>query len=280
MIRQLHKQDLDSIKRLLGSSIQFPEALSVIEGNNPGWVFAGDSANPGTALVWAKGAEGFYLIGQENNSAFLNDLDPFIDKVITPRAHKLGLDWFEVSGSQRWNAVIERVFEKRALESSVQLVYTLDAVQYEPTSIPERGCEIRRVDSDLIHNVFLRNKDFLHSKIALFWKHVDTFLKIGLGYVLLCQDEIVSICCSGFVAGNVHAIDIETVEKHRKRGYARTVAQELIKACVKRKQKPYWDCMKENTPSARLAEKLGLTKSNEYVLYSFPLPKVTAHKVI
>ena len=35
----------------------------MIEGNNPGWVFADDLNTPMTALVWAQGIEGFYLVG-------------------------------------------------------------------------------------------------------------------------------------------------------------------------------------------------------------------------
>jgi hypothetical protein len=46
----------------------FPEALAVNEGNNPGWVFADDLNTPRTALVWARGIEGFYL-DREGNQA-------------------------------------------------------------------------------------------------------------------------------------------------------------------------------------------------------------------
>ena len=39
----------------------FPEALAVIEGNHPGWVFVDDLNTPRTALVWARGIEGLYM---------------------------------------------------------------------------------------------------------------------------------------------------------------------------------------------------------------------------
>jgi GNAT superfamily N-acetyltransferase len=269
MIHEL-KQPSSSV---LAIDCPFPEALAIIEGNNPGWVFVDGLNTPRAALVWAQGIKGFYLVGDANSAVFLEELDVYTDQVLGPRLHHLGIAWFEISGDENWNAVIENVFGKRNLESSQQWVYTLKPRGHE--SVTQRkavgDCQLLRIDQHLLADLPMGNKEFLFSKVAQFWGSVDTFLNTGLGYVLVDKEEIASVCCSGFVAGNIHAIDIETERSHRRKGYAEAVARAFLAECIEKHLQPHWDCMAENTASSRLAEKLGFTQSYEYTLYSFRL---------
>jgi ribosomal protein S18 acetylase RimI-like enzyme len=260
--------------RVLAIDCPFPEALAIIEGNNPGWVFVDDPNTPRAALVWARGIQGFYLVGDANSAVFLKELDVFTDQVLKPRLHNLGITWFEISGDETWNPVIENAFEKRNLESSRQLVYTLEPTQHKPmTQLDAVGdCKLQRVNRHLLADLSASDEEFLFSKLNQFWGSVDRFLNAGLGYMLVDGEEIASLCCSGFVTGNIHAIDVETKAAHRRKGYAEIAARAFVAECMERRLQPYWDCMAENTASARLAEKLGFTPSRVYTLYSFSLP--------
>jgi hypothetical protein len=60
---------------LLENGHPHPEIQSILERNNPGWVFSDRANSPKTALVWSKGMKGFYLIGNETNDAFTSMLD-------------------------------------------------------------------------------------------------------------------------------------------------------------------------------------------------------------
>ena len=204
---------------------------------------------------------------------FLEDLDVYIDKVLRPRLHNLGVAWFEISGDEKWNPVIENVFGKRSLESSQQWVYTLKPTSYKFVTKHNTAGDSKmlRIDQRLLVDLSVGNKEFLFSKLNQFWGNVDTFLNTGLGYVLVDGEEIASLCCSGFVAGNTHVIDIETELAHRRKGYAERVTRAFVEECVEKHIQPYWDCMAENTASTRLAEKLSFTQSYVYTLYSFPL---------
>jgi len=258
--------------RVLAIDCPFPEALAVIEGNNPGWVFADDPNTPRTALVWAQGIEGFYLVGDPGSTPFLEYLDGTIDQVLGPRLQHLGVTWLEVSGGEKWNPVIENTFENRDLESSQQWVYKLKSEGQAATQPETVGdCRLHRIDRRLLADLSATNEEFLHAKLALFWGSEGAFLRAGLGYVLACGEEIACLCFSGFVAGNTHAIDVETKASHRRKGYARAVATAFIAECVERHLQPHWDCMAENVASLQLAEKLGLARSHTYTLYSFPL---------
>jgi RimJ/RimL family protein N-acetyltransferase len=269
MIHELKKPG----SSILAIDCPFPEARAIIEGSNPGWVFADDLNTPRAALVWAQGIEGFYLVGDANSTVFLKELDVHVDQVLKPRLHDLGVAWFEISGDENWNPVIETVFEKRHLESSQQWVYTLEPTEHEPVMQLQAvgDCELQRIDQRLLVDLSANNKEFLFSKLIQFWGNVDAFLNTGLGYALVDGEEIASLCCSGFVAGNTHVIDVETSVSHRRKGYAEIVARALIAECTEKRFQLHWDCMAENTASARLAEKLGFTKSHVYTLYSFSL---------
>lgn len=251
----------------------FPEALAVIQGNNPGWVFGDDPDKPRSMLVWAQGIEGFYLVGDADNTAFLDEIDGFIDPVLKPRLKNSGISWFEISGTEKWNPLIEHVFENRNLERSQQWVYTLKPTGVEPTrqiaSIGDR--KPLRIAQPVLSDSLVVNKEFLFSKMLKFWGSVDAFLRAGIGYMLISGDEIASLCFSGFVVGNVHVIDIETKGSFRRRGFAELVARAFIQECADRRLQIHWDCMAENVASVRLAEKLGLMRSHTYTLYSFPL---------
>jgi len=258
---------------VLAMDCPFPEALAIIEGNNPGWVFADDLNTPKAALVWAQGIEGFYLVGDASSAVFLEELNVHTEQVLKPRLRDLGVAWFEISGDESWNPVIENVFEKRNLESSQQWVYTPKPSQHESVMQLKTvgNCRLQRVDQHLLVDLSAGNKEFLLTKLTQFWSSVDTFLNTGLGYALVDGEEIASLCFSGFVAGNIHGIDIETEVSRRRKGFAEIVAQAFIAECFERRLQPHWDCMAENAASAQLAEKLGFTQSHVYTLYSFSL---------
>jgi RimJ/RimL family protein N-acetyltransferase len=251
----------------------FPEARAVIEGNNPGWVFVDDPNTPKTALVWAHGIKGFYLVGDADSTIFLESLNDYIDQVLKPRLDHLGETWIEISGGENWNSVIESTYKNRNLESGQQWVYKLKPMKNEAAVQPEipGDCKLLRIDRRLLVDFSEIKEESLLSKLKLFWGSENAFLKAGIGYLLVCGEEITSLCFSGFVAGNTHAIDIETRASHRRKGYAEKSARAFIEECVMRNLQPHWDCMAENVSSAQLAEKIGLTRSHTYTLYSFPL---------
>ena len=184
-----------------------------------------------------------------------------------------GKTWFEISGDENWDSAIEKIYRNRVLEKSQQWVYTLPTTTGTLFLQDQLAghIELKKIDMDLFPSLSIESKKHLLFKVNDFWDNLDAFLRIGLGYVVLVGDEIVSLCFSGFVAGNIHAIDIETKESHRRKGYAEIVSQAFVENCINMGFQPHWDCMAENTASIRLAEKLGFTKCNEYTLFSFSL---------
>lgn len=121
----------------------------------------------------------------------------------------------------------------------------------------EYGYSVEKINSSLLTNLSIKNLEFLNSKISEFWTSSESFFSKGIGYCVLYNNHIVSICLSGFVVKNIHGIAIETLKEHRGKKLAQTVAHSFVRDCFESGNIPYWDCMEENEPSVAVAENLG-----------------------
>lgn len=274
MILELDKSSFRKCRNLLNENGQL-EAKAVVEGVNPVRIFVDDALSPTTGMIWLGNNDGFTFFGNENNEAFNNELNEFIDKVIFPEAKKVNLKWFECIGNhEKWNQTLERVFQHRQLGSWNQKVYTLLAEDYQADREPllEKDYEVTKITNNLLSNQnSIRNIDFLESKILEFWNSITDFFDAGNGYCVLYNNEIVSVCFSGFVVENVHCINIETVKVHQGKNLAKKIAHCFVKDCLDKNFVPYWDCMEMNKPSIAVAESIGLKNIFNYVGYEFSL---------
>lgn len=274
MISELKRFEFNKCKELLYEQGQL-EAKAVIEGVSPGRVFVDDIDLPTTGLIWLGNNDGFIFIGDEKNEGFNNELNNFIDKLIKPEAMKVGLNWFEGIGNHRkWNATIEKVLKSRKLGSWNQRVYTLqkDDCKCNYELDIEQGYKVVKICKTFFENndYSIKNIKFLHSQILEFWSSSETFFSVGIGYCMIYKDEIVSICFSGFVVGNVHTVAIETIEGHRGKKLAQKLAKSFVTDCLNNNIVPYWDCMESNKPSIAVAENIGFKNVFNYIGYDFP----------
>ncbi len=202
-------------------------------------------------------------------------MNSFIDNVIIREARKVGLTCFEAIGNHsKWNETIERMFQHRELKSWNQRVYTLKEEDYEGNHEPkiEQGYTVLKMSKTLYENQrdSLKNIEFLQSKILEFWSSPERFFNEGIGYCIVYDDLIVSVCFSGFVFENIHCIDIETIEGHKGKKLAQKIAHSFVKDCLENDIIPYWDCMELNKPSVAVVETVGFTNVFNYVGYYFP----------
>ncbi len=274
MITELEKSQFHLCKGLLNEQGQL-EAKAVVEGANPGRVFVDDMDTPTSGLIWLGNHDGFIFFGDEKNERFNHEVNHFIDTVITPEARKAGLFWFEAIGNhEKWDEMLEKLFAHRKLGSWNQRVYTLQQSDYKSSgALPvEQGYRVVKISETLYHNRdhSIKNIAFLHRKILEFWSSPECFFREGIGYCIICNDEIVSVCFSGFVVGNVHCIDIETLQAHQGKKLAQKAAAAYAEDCLEHNLVPYWDCMESNKPSIAVAENLGFRIQLNYKGYEFP----------
>ncbi|KQY84052.1 acyl-CoA thioesterase [Paenibacillus sp. Root52] len=285
MITELQRQDFDKVQHIINTCSTL-EVRAVVSGYNPGRIYVDDISNITAALVWIQGQSGFQLIGDPQSEPFMKELPAFMTTHIEPEIAELTLDSVEIGvQDERWEEVLRNMADKRELSSDNQHVYGFhsprgtervagnEETDADVQHLERNAVQLVRVDSALIHNRKFGNSSFVADKITHFWDTADDFLQHGFGYMLVHErnNEIMSICLSGFVAGQTHAIDIETVEAYRNRGYAAVVAKAFVEECRREGLQPYWDCSPDNTGSVRLAERVGMVFDFDYSVYWYPL---------
>ncbi|NIK76651.1 hypothetical protein FHS15_001776 [Paenibacillus castaneae] len=274
MISELDPKDFYKCRGLLNEQGHL-EVKAVIEGVNPGRVFVDNSDSPATGLIWLGNNDGFFFIGDEQNNRFNDEINNIIDHVIIPEAKKLQLNCFiGIGNHQRWNKTFEKIFEHRQVETWNQKVYKLEKSNYKSNAEPsiKPDYTILKINEALYINNdnSLENIEFLHSKILGFWSSPESFFNKGIGYCVVYDNSIVSVCYSGFVAGNVHCMDIETLETHQGNRLALKIAHYVVKECLEKGIVAYWDCMESNKPSKAVSENIGFTNVFNYVVHKFP----------
>lgn len=191
MIVELKKTDFLTCRTLInenqGGNI---EVQAIIEGNNPGRIFVDNQDRPTTGIVWFGNLDGFCFIGDPINPSFNQDINVFIDQYISPESRRLGLDWFECSGHHpTWEDTIRNIFKQRPrYQTWQQHICHLPIESYKAETEPtiKEKYQLKKITK------------------------TNVFFEKGLGYGIIHKKEMVSFCYSGFVAGNIHSIGIET----------------------------------------------------------------------
>lgn len=268
MIYELNQADFSKCAGLLNPDGQV-EAQAIISGTNPGRVFVDDLSDPSTGLIWMGNNDGFFFIGDEDNHQFNDYINDFIDTVIKVDAKAAGLNWFEGMGNHKgWDDRLKPLFSKRETSTWRQIVYTLknrqDLKDFSHL-IPEKY-QLEDITPELYRNndYALHNISYLHSKIDTFWSSPSDFFKNGIGYCIVDDNKVVSLCFSSFVYKTTHCIDIETLSSHQNKQLAQFAAYAFVQRCLHENLVPYWDCMDSNTVSKKIAEKIGLTEHFNY----------------
>ncbi|MBU5356262.1 GNAT family N-acetyltransferase [Paenibacillus barcinonensis] len=282
MITELGLSQFYQVKHLTDAYRNI-EVKAVVSGMNPGRIYVDDADNIKAALIWVHGQSGYQLVGDAESKPFRSELRIYMQTHILPELMALQMTEVEIGvADDRWQNVLEHMAGPSELNYDTQHVFLMHVKDdrtdgdtcYTPSGVPilpAEGTRVLPIDKALLQQSVLNNLSFVTDKIRHFWGKADAFLEHGLGYVVVHEDEIVSICFSAFVEGSAHAIDIETLEGHRQRNYAALAAQAYMKQCHRVGIRPYWDCMPDNTGSIRLAQSIGLSLDFDYQVYWYTI---------
>ena len=230
-------------------------------------------------LIWSclQGVMGsLYADSQEeprSAAAYLGDFafyagepDRELLEWIPPQEEKTPL--LLIPRSAAWAELIRETFQGRYLEArrygfrKGKETFDREKLEEYVRSIPE-GYRIVPIDRELFP-VCLSGEwsaDFVSQ-----FRTPDRYEELGLGFVALWDGEPVSGASSysRFRTG----IEIETVtrEDHRRKGLSTACAARLILECLDRGLYPSWDAANEQ--SARIAEKLGYQRGEEYTCFA------------
>ncbi|MHA7965160.1 GNAT family N-acetyltransferase [Paenibacillus sp. CAU 1782] len=266
-MQELTSLQFGKVRPLLQGGHLHPEILSVIEGRCPGWIFADNADHPGSALVWSKGMQGFYLLGDCRNAVFTEGLDSFATHTLEPRMRRHGLTHFEISGHHdEWD--LEGMFASRNLYDFEQLVFETE----RKTSVVEsKGYIALPLHQNSEENRWLFHTPLVKEHIEAFWTSVEAFKYYGFGYAAVAGTEVIGLCYTSCRANDRFAIGVETAPQSRGNGIGTHLASLVAGELLDSGFIPYWDCTTDNTASKKLALRLGFQLVHHYRCIGFSL---------
>ena len=95
--------------------------------------------------------------------------------------------------------------------------------------------------------------------------NVEDFINNGVGFCALLEGTLVAYAVSYAAAPHSIEIEVQTHTDHRRRGLAVCLCSHLLHHCQTRGILPHWDAA--NEISARLANKLGFVKAEDYLSF-------------
>ncbi|WP_339276964.1 GNAT family N-acetyltransferase [Paenibacillus sp. FSL W8-0426] len=282
MITELNPHEFGKVRHLVDSS-GGAEVRAVADCINPGRIYVNEELNG--ALFWIEGQGGFQLIGDFWRGTLLVELETFMRETIEPEMRRLGKDCIEIAmANERGEKAFRQAMVHRETFSDVQYVFgflgkreqravALAHPMPNVSNGPDETVSVVRISRELLEDESYGNREFLAGKILQFWHSGEAFFQHGLGYAVVQHHQIASVCFSAFVAGRIHAIDIETMELYRYKRYASLAAKVYINECIRREIEPYWDCSPDNEGSIRLAKGLGMSLNFDYRICWYSISK-------
>jgi GNAT superfamily N-acetyltransferase len=128
-------------------------------------------------------------------------------------------------------------------------------------NLPE-GCRLRPIDEEIYR--YARETGWCRDWVGAYPDY-ETYRRLGFGFVLEKDGEIVAGVSSYTVYREGVEIEIDTHADHRRKGYASVCAARMILEALDRGLYPSWDAA--NLWSVGLAEKLGYHFDHEYTTY-------------
>ena len=218
--------------------------LQQVMGN----IYVNDTEQPKSACA-ILGCFAFYT-GEPNEELVRNKPEGFL--IMTPQND----DWAKLiehchptaKKATRYAMKHDTEFDRRQLQDLIK-------------NLPD-GYKLRAIDGDLYD---LCLKDPLTVDFVSNFGSKENFLKLGLGFVILKNGEIVSGASSFSRYREGIEIEVDTAESERKKGLASIACAALILKCLEQGLYPSWDA--QNLTSVRLAEKLGYRIDHVYSVY-------------
>lgn len=260
MIQRLMPEHYHRILPLLGpdDAINALSINAILASANRGAVYVDDPENPRSALIDQTGIISFF-VGEPENPKFLNDLDRFLDHQLRPDTlASCGGDTFiAVLHNPAWHRALAPLLAGRGPEGDKECYFLFDSSAHllAPRALPA-GFSARRIDAALT-----ANSDIAECLIES-WPDIESFLRHGIGHVVMQGDRAVSLAFSCAVWNGRHEINVLTFDDDDQgRGFATSACTAWLAEARRIGITPHWTAMASNAASLYLARKLGFAET-------------------
>lgn len=227
-----------------------PVIFSVLDGNQPGMVFADDVEHPTVGIVVV---EDMVFFGGNPEGVVCAER---IGVLFCEQIARGGIPFYELHPLQAaWYPLLEAAFQERIRVRRVRRTFAIGPDRFvqeasQPANLPEQysSCPL----DDRIYSQLPMPASFWAPETGRF------------GTAVVDGGKIASTCFAVFVGGGMAEVSIETEEAYRRQGLALEVTRAFFAACQARGLYPNWACWQEKEASAALAEKLGFVQSHRH----------------
>lgn len=249
-----------------------PSVSGIVNQECKGKLWVDNIDIPRIAIAESFATGSFSFLGvYETMEDFMN-LKDFLENELFNQLKELGYCCFEFSiDSENMCKNILEMFKDKSIQAEKEFSFRINAIPKNNQSIPNEY-KIRKVDVAFWNTLSegkYENEDFIKIRLLESWHSFEEFMDKSIGYCTILDNRIVAVMVGTACFKNVIAIDIETEEKHKRKGLASAMAVEFITDCLKNDYIPQWDCVESNPNSYNLAIKLGFEKMNENTVYWF-----------
>ncbi|MFX0063110.1 MAG: GNAT family N-acetyltransferase [Candidatus Hermodarchaeota archaeon] len=233
--------------RYLKNAIRAVPSLSIAKG------FTDDLEKPRVVLFiidWLG-----FLAGEPNSPQAEDILSEIPERTAVLISNE---DWVPLM-SQKWGRVGRRTRFAFSTESlDIEHIRTF-------LQSPPKGFSLHKVDMTIAQ--LLDTDTWFH--ITKYFGGLENFAEKGLGFAMIddLESKIVTLASSFYPYSESLEIDITTIDKYRRRGFATIACAKLIEYCLEKGIEPHWDAANEH--SVQLALKLGYTNPEPYTLYGW-----------
>jgi hypothetical protein len=249
-----------------------PSFSGIVNRECKGKLWVDNIEEPRLAIAESYAVGSFAFLGTyETNEDYLN-LKDFLENELFHHLKKNGYECFEFSiESENIHKDILEIFKDKSIQAEKEFSFRVNEIPKNNLGIPKEY-QLKKVD-DIFWNMLtegkFENEDFLKVRLLESWYSFEEFKNKSIAYCIILDNRIVAVMVGTACFKNVIAIDIETEEKHRRKGLAYAMAIEFINDCLKNELIPQWDCVDSNPNSYNMARKLGFEKMNENTVYWF-----------
>ena len=268
MIQELKGRDYEKVQPLFEELRYNLITSAVIEGTNPGRIYADSVADPRTAFMCT--AEGYYLAGQDNNefNTSLNRLifeRIFAGDTVRKDETDVAIGFYPDS----WEDKMPTIFRGRIPLTTARRHYVCTELKaYNGKGHGPEGFQVKRINEELLGTCSLEIPDHVISWMKTNWGSVSGFMKKGFGFCTLHDKDIVSWSLADCVSGNACEIGIHTREDYRRQGLAALTAAATVDYALSSGFRYVgWHCDEYNLPSMKTAEKVGFKLERKYIQF-------------
>lgn len=239
-----------------------PSQSGILNGTCKGECWISDDNLLGVTYSYPVGGCGVF--GEIKN---IEKAKVFFDKVFD---YLKSLNIYEFEFSTEDAALQEQLlclFQDRRVEHELEYSYEL----YEKPNMEiavSGGYQVEPVTEKTLCKGY-KNEEMLTRRIGECWKSSDDFFEKSFSFIAVKDKEIVGIIFGSGRYEKYIPIDIEVLEKHRKKGIAKALTIAFVTYCIKGNLVPHWDCVESNKASIHLAESTGFIKIKERPFHWF-----------